>query len=228
MLEYVREVYALFRQYIDESDKTFIKDADASRYLSMAYGEFRKIVSRFYRPLFSQSLTLTLASVDKVDLAVIPAPIMGPGAGTKRLSMLLSVSTPDPTTGRPSCYFVNTGGPSNVPSDYATGYYMEGTRLHFTDTISGDIRIDFIPVSAVDWTKTAATEDQWIDELVAYHDIIALLACSKYAIRDSASSEHVQRELNNRLNDLYEYLADREVQYKRSMISVADPIGWSY
>lgn len=236
MLSYVDEVFAIFKQYMDENDNTFVSDTDASRYLSMGYNEFRKKVTTYDKHFYAVSQTYNPGGAYSLNLATVVPIIMGdPGTLTApRLSQLISVSYPDPVSGEPMDYFIPLNGPENATCGRDPGYYLRGTVLRFDQPVSQTLRIDYVPVSSVNWTKTTTTPPrEWIDELVEYHDIIALLAYQQYAIRDSRQSENITIALNKRLMDLVDYLSSgRDMRANKTMILSADPSSvygdWSY
>jgi hypothetical protein len=230
MLLYVDEVYDLFRRYVDESKKTFMTDAAAQQYLSIAYDEFRKMVTQYDPMFYAVSQTYNPGGAYQLDLtATVPA-IMGSTAGANRLSKLISVSQPDPVTAEPMYFYLPMNAPGNSPDAYNSGYYLRGTVLHFTGPVSTSVRLDYVPVQSVDWTKITTTPPrQFIDELVEYHDLIALIACRQYFIIDGMESNEISKQIQSKLTDLRDYLASgRDMQARTRMIHNVDyTSGWN-
>ena len=226
MLEYVDQVADLFRKYIDEDDDSgFISSADVATYLSLGYNQFREKVSRYDREFYSTNQVVNVASSNQIDL--VAEGLAGPAAGADRISRLLSISSPHPVTGEPMDFLVPVGGPGNQAMHGALGYYLKQRQIILTATHSGNLRIDYVPVSAVDWSRLDSGDNEWIDELVEYHDMIALMAYAQYAIRDGRESNEINKQIIFRTNDLAEYLGSgRDMNANKQMISVPDAIGY--
>ena len=57
------ELLALFRNYVDEPDQTFVTDASAQAALQQGYREFRNRVISMNPSTYQMSVTLTLSNV---------------------------------------------------------------------------------------------------------------------------------------------------------------------
>ena len=204
-LLYVRNVTSLFRAYTDEPDLSFLTSADTQTYLEIGYNEFRQKVTSLAPATYAVDVTIT-PSGTTYNLATGAVKILGSSPTSARMSRLLSIrnATPDIDP------FIWTGASSKraLQTTYR-GYYLEGQLLHFSADTTAPLKVQYVPESTVDWTNSASHENEYIDDLVEFHDIIALLAYKQYAIRDSSTSEQIQRQLSMRMRDLESTLLRR-------------------
>ena len=202
---YVENVTGLFRAYTDEPDLTFMTNADVQSYLEMGYNEFRQKVTSMAPATYAVDVTITPTS-SSYNLATDPVTILGATPTNTRMVRLLSVRSATPDIGA----FIWTGVSSKRALQTAyRGYYLEGQVLHFNSSVDRSLKLQYVPESAVDWSINTAGSNQYIDDLVEFHDIIALFAYRQYAIRDSSSSEQVERQLASRLRELESTLTRR-------------------
>ena len=89
------------------------------------------------------------------------------------------------------------------------GYYLEGQVLHFNSSVDRSLKLQYVPESTVNWANNTPVDTEYIDDLVEFHDIIVLFAYRQYAIRNSSSSEQVERQLASRLRELESTLTRR-------------------
>lgn len=204
-LLYVDNVTSLFRAYTDEPDLSFLTSADTQTYLEIGYNEFRQKVTSLAPATYAVDVTIT-PSGTTYNLATGAVKILGSAPTSARMVRLLSVrnATPDIDP------FMWTGVSSKraLQTTYR-GYYLEGQLLHLSADTTAPLKVQYVPESTVDWTKTTAGDNEYIDDLVEFHDIIALLAYKQYAIRDSSTSEQIQRQLSMRMRDLESTLLRR-------------------
>jgi hypothetical protein len=216
--KYVRQVSDYFRKIVDESDNTFMSNADAAQWLEIGYDEFRFFVSDIDPQQYHKVFTTPVITTNEYDLAlpIVGPPaydaILGPNAvDAGRMQQLLRVTT------------INTGTTPNVgvvlepvysyESLVSSGhtwrnkYILQGTKLLFSYTPAMAFRIEYIPVSSVDWTKQGSADTEWIDDNIQFHDIIALNAAKSYMMADGASSKQIESQLIQRNSQLREFLA---------------------
>lgn len=205
-LLYVANVTSLFRAYTDEPDLSFLTNVDVQTYLGVGYNEFRQKVTSIAPATYAIDVTIT-PSGTSYNLETGAVSILGPPPITNtRMVRLLSVrnSTPD----------IDPLIWSGVSSKRALqtsnrGYYLEGKLLHFSADVSRSLKLQYVPESTVNWANNAPTSTEYIDDLVEFHDIIALLAYKQYAIRNASTSEQIQRQLSTRMRDLESTLTRR-------------------
>ena len=190
-MRYVEDVHALFMRYCDDTDRNGFSPIVAAQYLELGYNEFRDIVSDYNKDYYAITRVVPVAGFT-VNLSTIANPITGATVATEgvRLAQLTRVSLPDATTGLPRLLMQGM----NTPEDYVGctyGYYLAGDILNFSAQINENVRLDYIPCSGVDWTKYAVGDKQFIDNLVPWHDLIALIAYAQYAVWDQADHSQV-------------------------------------
>jgi len=225
-LTYVEHVAALFRKYMDEADPTWVDETtDVPGMLERGYDQFRDLVSTYDPYYFWASADFSVSGAGSIDLTTAAPILMGSGvlAATPRLHSLLKVAVLDGTSN--VLHYIR--GASNreelrVGTRDRRGYYFRaGTTLYFSGEITGTVRLEYVPQSLVDWTQTTTGDNEWIDDLIPYHDIIALLAMSEYELRDGAVNEWSERQLARRGRDLATFFARgaaREARGRRRFV----------
>jgi hypothetical protein len=207
-LQYVAGVSSLFRSYCDEPDTTFLTDANVAQYLELGYNEFRDLITGISPQTYALGITIAPTGTS-YNLATGAVAVLGAAPTTTRMVTLLSIKTrgadddPDNTIwqGLPSRRALQTA---------SRGFCLEGTTLYFSAKPTGSLILYYIPESTVDWTNTAGNE--WIDDLVQFHDLIALLAYKQYAVRDGAVNKPLEVQMNQRMIDLLSNIARRNVE----------------
>jgi hypothetical protein len=207
-LQYVSGVSDLFRSYCDEPDTTFLTAANVAQYLELGYNEFREFVSSVVPNTYAVEVTLTPTGTS-YDLATGTVKLLGATPTTARMVSLLSVKTrgsnDDPNA------TIWSGVPSKRALQTATrGYYLEGTTLYFSAQPTGTLALYYIPESTVNWANVAGNE--WIDDLVQFHDLIALIAYKQYAIRDGAVNQALTQQMQQRMTALVTHISRRNFE----------------
>jgi hypothetical protein len=207
-LQYVTGVSSLFRSYCDEPDTTFLTTPDVTQYLELGYNEFREYVSSVAPNTYAIEVTISPTGTS-YDLATGAVKLLGATPTTTRMVSLLSVKS------RSSSDDPNASIWSGVSSKRALqtasrGYYLENTTLYFSAQPTGALALYYIPESAVNWANTAGNE--WIDDLVQFHDLIALMAYKQYAIRDGAVNEPLVQQMRQRMVALETHIARRNFE----------------
>ena len=207
-------VYQVFQQlnrYIDEDDNTFVDGDDRSVWLEMAYNEFREHVVGVAPEIFMKRATITMDNSNEYDLANPPVgglTLLGANA-TERLYRLyrISVENADGSVSRYLQPIANPMAFSNQDTSVGNGWTLTGTRLLTSGRSSADLRLEYVPMSTVDWTKTLASDNEFIDDLTPFHSLIALMAAQYYQVADAAANSVLDRQMQMRLSKLDEYLA---------------------
>ena len=216
--KYVRNVSDYFRKIIDESDNTFMSNADAAQYLEIGWDEMRYFVSDSDPQYFHKVFTTPILTNFEYDLAVpIVVPplfdaILGPLAtDASRMQQLLRVTTI--TTGATQLpgtvlepVYSYEGLRSNGRT-WQTKYMLQGTKLLFNAIPGIALRVEYIPVSTVDWSKQGSADTEWISDLIQFHDIVALNAAKSYMMVDGAGSQQIERQLQVRNAQLSAFLS---------------------
>jgi hypothetical protein len=221
----IQQIARLFRQFVDEPNKTFLTDTDVSLYLQIGYDQFREIATQIDPKTFAEPLvSLALTTETQIDLSANPIitggpqPILGNFAFTNdrgALHITDVVQTQvlgDLTT---ITQILRAAGSYNdlyVPDLLAAPcYYLQNTLMFFSGAPSANYTILGVKqVSNSFWTNLNATTTP--DDLVIYHDLIPLLAYRNYAIRDGALAQATEAQLAQRKAEFMEY-----IQFGRQM-----------
>ena len=147
----------------------------------------------------------------QVDLAALPFPMLGAAAQpADRLISLLSVYVPQQATlateGVPARVFNSVQSLEALQSTGDAVFFV-GNILMFNRSIQQALRIAYVPGFNLSFQPLAAV--QFIDDLDAFHDMIALYAYKQYAIADAATSEQIIIQLRAREGELIDYLSNR-------------------
>lgn len=197
------DVYALFQQYTDEPDATWLTAANIQLYLDRGYDEFRRIVIELDPRIYYTTVTLTFAG-DTYELGggASAVRILGSSPTTTRLEYLLGVHAINGSAEIQYSYeIVPTRRALNTVAQAA---FLGGTELRLSGTRTGDVLLEYVPASDIDWTVAG-----FIDDLTMFHDVIALLAYKQYAIRDAAVNTPLYEQLQRRIQDLTDYVVQR-------------------
>lgn len=215
---YVDQVAALFRQYIDEPDRTFVTDADVATYLSQGYAEFRRTVMEVDNNRYVHRVTVPFGAGLTYDLADVANAVVIMGAGPltdPRLERALQLWTQDAAGNRLWQYMPvgniedleqGQAGYAGLMSLSVSRYMLDGTVLRISANPNQSIILRYVPASTVDWTRQTSGDNEWIDDLEPFHDLIALKAYAQYAIRDAAESPEVMRQVMERDGALRSFL----------------------
>lgn len=225
-LTYVEDVGSLFRAYADEPDGSFMPDAQVSIFLENAYEEFRRFITRLQPGTFSTRVTLSITDseydlADTANAVVLFGPdanLTETDAGANKLR-LLSIVRLMPATD--TTYVLEPAASleelaASINGVWGEGlsaggpiYYLDGTVLRIAGINLGSVVLDYVPMSTVDWTKLTDKDEEWIDNFIPYHDIIAMLAYKHYAIKDMESNQQLNAALQLRMSDLEQFIIQR-------------------
>ena len=205
----VDQVIGTFRTYIDEPDQTFVPDSLVEKMLNLAYIEFRRKVTNIDPNIYSKTVDVATPTTTQVDLATLPTPILGATATNEdRLISLLSVYIHDQTNGLPNLVFNSV---QSLAALQRTGdaVFFTGSLLMFNRIIQRPFKISYVPGHNVQFQAGLAPPANFIDDLDAFHDMIALYAYKQYAIADAATSQQIVGQLQIRERELIDYLSNR-------------------
>lgn len=208
---YVDQVADYFRKIVDESDNTFLSDTDIAQYLEIGYDQFRYYVSDIDPQQYHEVyLTPAAVTTNELDLDNI---LLGPlvPAANKRLQQIIRVTTYSAGNSPPIGNILEPV--YSYESLIGMGYYsfpnkymLQGRKLLFAGIPSNQLRIEYIPQSTVDWTKQTSGDNEFIDDLIQYHDVIALMAARQYQMVDGATSVEIERQIAIRQSNLTDFL----------------------
>jgi hypothetical protein len=209
----VKDVYSYFDRICDEQDNSRLTPTMIQEYLRAGYDEFRRVVSSYDPNVYATRAVITLAGVTSYDLALAGNPVRLLGATPTQapLQQLLKVISIDPTTLRAKWPW--RGVKHEEELDQANVYQFQGTLLDFGYAVSDTLRLVYIPcgskprnATGVDWSKYQPADNEFIDDLDGFHDMIALYAYGLYAATNDASSQQVFELLDRRLKSLQKFL----------------------
>jgi hypothetical protein len=197
----VTQVYDLFRALIDETDQTFLTDAQAESYLAQGYREFRQTVYSIEPDIYNTHYTFTGTG----KIFSLDGTLLGSGA-THRMERFLRLGQINSIAGNVIQYYLEAC-PSQEQLNREQGEYcLSGRNIVFGSERTDPFRIEYVPASTVDWTKHGAADNEYIDDLQDQHPLIALLAAQYYQIRDGAANPVLQTQLAQKRIDLVYYL----------------------
>ncbi len=205
----VSQIASLFRSYTDEPDATFLTDSDVSTYLAQGYNQFRSFVSAVDPSIYTETADLVFSATDTYNLDGGAVSLLGGTitAGKNRLIQIQSlINVTGGTEGIGVIYQAVTS--ISALDQAVNAYVLEGTTIRLDRDLTGTLRITYTPEQpSTLWSNVLATTH--VDDLVMFHDMIALYAYAQYAIRDNAQNAPLMAQLNAREYSLAEYLARR-------------------
>ena len=202
----VREVAGMFRRLTGEPDQTFLDDVDLTLILQQAYEDFRSIVLSMDPWVYLTSVDVTLSDVDTLDLAVTAPTILGASPSVARMHSLHSIWTLNGTQLRRRLI---PGWTFEDIQDGAADYMLAGTSLNYDRARSEDQRIFYVPAMSASLWSNPSTSSSHIDELTAYHGLIACIAYLHYAVEDGADSPQQLRLMKRLESQLRRHLETR-------------------
>lgn len=201
------QVNQLFQSYTDESDRTFLTDPQIGLYLAEAYTQFRSVVCNVDPFIYSIQHLFTLTGSNIYDLAANPPQILGPAAAAtgNKLERLLRVARINDTTQNEVLQWLESS-PSQK-SITMWGYTFVNSSLIFASNSTSSFRMEYVPFHSVNFELNgAAAVSPYIDDLDGFHELIALLAYSRYAIRDGADNIQLLQSVKKRSGELEAFL----------------------
>lgn len=208
-LKYVENLAQYFRKICDESDNTFMSNTDITIFLEQGWNEFQFFVSDIDPEQFVVSYTTPLAvTTNELDLnnVILGATVTPPN---DRLQQIVRVTTVDvsktPAIGnilQPTYSYESLISGGNFP----TKYMLQGRKMWFSSVPGQIIRIEYIPQSLIDWSKQTIGQNEFISDLIQFHDVIALMSAKNYMMIDGADATQILRQLAVRESQLKEFL----------------------
>jgi hypothetical protein len=195
------EVKDMFKSYTDESDTTFLTDAQVTLYLKQGYEDFRRAVSNIDPFIYSVQFLFTMPSTGILDLTATTPPLLGStSVAPNKLERLLRVARINDTTSNEVIRYLDS-----MPSERTLNpfcYTFVNSKLITYATDSSSYRLEYVPFHNVNFAAT----DAYIDDLDGFHDMIPLYAYSRYAIRDGADNVQLLQEAQRKVSELKTFL----------------------
>ena len=221
-LDYVEDIAAYYRRIVDDPDESFLDTEAITVHLGRGESEFRQFVSNVDPMVFRASVSIT-PSNGEYDLGlgapnpvkIMNAPPMLP-ANQPRLSRInmISIGTGSSRRRIPPARsweeFENYSGGRFM--DTSPRWILDGTILRFSGSFSGTVNIDYVPVSAVDWSAGQVVGSHvWVSEIPEFNDIIALSAAVQYQIEIGRDDPRILGQLAARQKLLRRFLTDGRI-----------------
>tara|TARA_R110000824_G_scaffold120442_1_gene275845 strand:+ start:7931 stop:8596 length:666 start_codon:yes stop_codon:yes gene_type:complete len=212
------EVFSLFRSFADESDSTFLTDAQATTYLEQGYREFRNMVASIDPSIFLKRAIVSGNGVnDYIDLSATVPAYLGPtaAAGTK-IDRLLRVGRVTTATADLIVEYLDSS-----PNELAIprgGYVLAGNRLILSGIRSDSYRLEYIPTFSFAGVFASGSV-LYIDDLESFHILIPLLGMRYYAIRDGGTSPEIERQILFKVKELEWFLSEGRNQGSRYVLT---------
>jgi len=194
---YVTDVGSYFRELVDEPSGGFMENALAQKWLEIGHNHYNQFVSTADPERFFQSHSMTLTNAFEFDLNGV---LLGSAAtAATRMASLIRVVELDQTTLRPNFYFYPVASREQLDSwdscDGSGRVLLAARKLYFSHRVTADCRIDYVPVPNVDWSKTAPADTEFIDDVIQFHDMIALYGALQYFASAGYSSPEIEQLL---------------------------------
>lgn len=219
----------MFREYVDETSSAWLTDARVADYLGFAYEQFRAMVNQVDPSAFLEGANLVLnGTVIEYDLALAanPTRILGSPAGGltgPRLRQAYEIYHDD-GTGRPDYYLKQARNlrqlhgfeRRRINSDWQPSWWLTGTTVAFSEAPpAGTYVLSYYPESSVSW-GSASTDV--VDDYVAFHDLIALLAARSYMARDGLDNPALRQHIEERKAEFIQWLSNTRQPYVNDMV----------
>lgn len=198
----VSEVRALVRTLTDEADTTFLSDAKLTSLLRIAYEEFRRLVCTYDTSYYEVSFNYAAPNATSLSL---DGTLLGPSATQARALKIVRVTLLDAPNGKPSKLLRPAVSYESLLAGQGFGtlsWWLQNRTMQFSSHVASPLQIQYLPESTVDWSVGT-----YIDDVVAYHDVIALLAMNNYRVMDAAPNVPQQEQLAKKLADMKAFLS---------------------
>ena len=217
----VTQVTEAFRLLADEPDSGVLTAEQEAGILSSAYNDFRGYVLSYDAHAYTVFDDIVLAGTDVYDLGdpANPVCIMGPDA------VLLNTNGRAPLLGGRAEAIVGVSEQNNsftigdlidsrgslrsLTAGGGFGVRLMNRALVFSELYTGTIRVFYTLESQVDWSLSAPADNEYIDDMAAFHVLIVMYGVQNYAITDGAVNEPLERKIAQKEAQLHEYLTRR-------------------
>jgi len=224
---YVSEVAQLVRAYTDDPDQSFFSNANLAVALKVAYAEFRALVGAKASEIYELSHSIQGNGTKNLSLNNI---LLGQTPTQRRCMRITRIERVSDTT--PSASFQGILEPAQSLESLGSSsvgmnprWLLKGTELRFDRDMSAALRINYLPTDNINWLAGISAPTAYIDDLEDFHDLIALICCRQYAIKDYAVNPVLEGQYQKRLSDLNSFLArGRSGQGNRYIQS--EDLGW--
>jgi hypothetical protein len=217
---------ALFRSYTDEPDNIWLTNADMGTYLNMALDEWIGIIRRYGPQVIAESKQYNfsaqpdavkphLYAMDLSQATLTPTTggagaLMGPNGVTDLLLAVYEYDNANNLRGMPMVVV-----PSRVALEWQPemhGVAIQNNILYFPITPPTTIAIDYVPKRTTDFLAAADDVEVFGGKLAEFHELIVLLACRRYFVRDDAKNRTID-EMTRRVEARFiPFLQDAQIK----------------
>lgn len=210
----VTELNLLMKQYMNETDGSFMSPTDFQTVLKQGIRAFRRQCQQLDDSLFTHEVQINPNGAIDYDLSDPALPVnifglVGKPTGTPNATAIIKMYTPPNATGLGYALLwtptqsiqqliqARTIWNSAITPYFAT-YYFQRPVLKFACQITIPINIIY---QSDDLIKTINGVD-YVDDLQQFGDLIALLACQPYMVRDGDWNSTTMQLLSQRKSEL--------------------------
>ncbi len=241
----VKQVAALYRRYTGQIDMTVVSAAQQQLDLEMGHEEYRDELFKYAPTLEADVVTITMpGGTSNYDLSAGVVIVYGLDAVLTHARLLSAVAIcPWDAVNLvpvPPMYQLLHHDVAQQLDEVSNpwGAYMQRDFLSFTGQPAGDFILYYrgqgpMPVGAafgVDWSKTTPADNEPIDKLWWYHDLIAMYAAQQYDIVRWESNPVLVAKFNDRLKKFRSYLrrfnGDGDTMIQSGQANTG--FGWNY
>lgn len=194
-LLFVDQIADYFVDLIDEPDETFATTALMQSWLELGYWQYWQLVTDQNPERFAAQHTMTLTNASEYDLNGV---LLGAAAPNRMLQLLRIVRVNSNGVVTEHLHPKSNFEQLDTYQLGQVGFTIQARKIYFSAEITGDFRIDYIPVPTVDWTRTTSGDNEFVDDMINFHDLIALFAAQQYFAADNQPNPMIDRLLLTR------------------------------
>lgn len=206
---YAEEIANLYRSWVDESDAAW-HTSIIPTILKVGYNEFRRRIIEQQPFVYASSVDIAVSGYS-YDLRAAAVSVLGATPTDTRMEKALELRYINPG-GRPGHGIPIMPDTSQMLRQSSGAACIRASVLEFNWLVNETLRFWYVGEPSVDWTRISAGDNEFVDDLGAYHELIAVYAAEYYGIRDNATPrvERVRQRLERSLVDfLLRYHSDR-------------------
>lgn len=217
---------ALFRSYTDEPDNIWLTTTDMSTYLNMALDEWIGVIRRYGPQVVADSkqyrfsaqpaavkphlyaMDLSQATLQPITGAA--GALMGPTGITDMLLQVYEYDDANNLRGMPMVVVPSRAALEWQPEMH--GVAVQNNILYFPVTPPDAIAIDYIPNRTTNFLSAADAVEVFGGKLPEFHELIVLLACRRYFVRDDAKNRTIDEMARRAEARFIPFLQDAQIK----------------
>lgn len=205
----VEEIAALYNTWVDVG-KVSWHASELTTILKVGYNMFRLKVIEQQPMIYAASADIAVSGYT-YDLRAGVVSVLGATPTNVRMEKALELRFIE-SNGRVGGLIKLMADPFQIMQESSAAACLRASKLEFNFSGNDTFRFWYVAESIVNWTKTNVDDDEFVDDLSAYHELIAMYAAEYYGIRDGASPrlQGLKRILERSLIDfLFRYQGDQ-------------------